>query len=389
MSSYSKLHTLLILQKCSSLTRCSVTNYKAPGVRNPLSHRKLSTALPHEMANKLVLEKESRQYNWERAFDEIQSKERNSDRFNRLSVNAAGSLSNIELNRYHNVLAYDHSRALITDPDDKDLYINANLVKSPGSGREYMLTQGPLPTTVDDFWSMIFQYNSSVIVMLCSCVENNRSKSWQYWPVEVGHTMVLGDVREGLELEVTQTSVEDLGHYMIRNFVLTDLVTGEKRKIKQLHYLDWPDFNVPKSPKLFLEFLHEFRESGAFLESTGPPVVHCSAGIGRSGTLILVDSVLLMASLGMEINMRTVMETLLDMRTYRMGLIQTSDQLQFSVDAIIQGLKSLEVGNGAAASPQQVQLNGKRLKERDSDDTDEEVGQSSQKTKKRKNSPTS
>ena len=177
-----------------------------------------------------------------------------------------------DLRRYHNVLAYDHSRALITDPDDKDLYINANLVKSPGSGREYMLTQGPLPTTVDDFWSMIFQYNSSVIVMLCSCVENNRSKSWQYWPVEVGHTMVLGDVREGLELEVTQTSVEDLGHYMIRNFVLTDLVTGEKRKIKQLHYLDWPDFNVPKSPKLFLEFLHEFRESGAFLESTGPPV---------------------------------------------------------------------------------------------------------------------
>ena len=175
--------------------------------------------------------------------------------------------------RYHNVLAYDHSRALITDPDDKDLYINANLVKSPSTGREYLLTQGPLPTTVDDFWLMVFQYNSSVIVMLCNCVENNRSKSWQYWPVEVGHTMVLGEGgREGLELEVTQTSVEDMGHYITRNFVLTDLVTGEKRKIKHLHYLDWPDFNVPKSPKLFLEFLQEFRESGAFHESTGPPV---------------------------------------------------------------------------------------------------------------------
>ena len=170
------------------------------------------------------------------------------------------------------MLAYDHSRALITDQDDKDLYINANLVKSPSAGREYMLTQGPLPTTVDDFWLMVFQYNSSVIVMLCSCVENNRSKSWQYWPVEVGHTMVLGDVREGLELEVSHTGVEDMGHYIIRNFVLTDLVTGEKRKVKHLHYLDWPDFNVPKSPKLFLEFLQEFRESGAFLESTGPPV---------------------------------------------------------------------------------------------------------------------
>ena len=101
--------------------------------------------------------------------------------------------------------------------------------------------------------------------------------------------------------------------------------------------------------------------------------------------MILVDSVLLMASLGIEINMRKVMETLLDMRTYRMGLIQTSDQLQFSVSAIIQGLKSLELGN-SAASPHQVQLNGKRLKDRDSENEDEEDGQSK---KKRKNSPTS
>ena len=93
-----------------------------------------------------------------------------------------------------------------------------------------------------------------------------------------------------------------------------------------------------------------------------------------------------MASLGIEINMRKVMETLLDMRTYRMGLIQTSDQLQFSVAAIIQGLKSLELGN-AAASPHQVQLNGKRLKDRNSENEDEEDGQSSQ--KKRKNSPSS
>ena len=84
----------------------------------------------------------------------------------------------------------------------------------------------------------------------------------------------------------------------------------------------------------------------------------------------MVDSVLLMASLGIEINMRKVMETLLDMRTYRMGLIQTADQLQFSVEAIIQGLKSLEVEN-VAASPHQVQLNGKRLKDKDSEDEDD------------------
>lgn len=113
--------------------------------------------------------------------------------------------------------------------------------------------------------------------------------------------------------------------------------------------------------------------------------VHCSAGIGRSGTLILVDSILVMASQGVEINMRKVMETLLDMRTYRMGLIQTREQLSFSVDAIVQGLKSLEVGTGSL-SVHQAHLNGKRLKEKD--DNDDE-SQSSPKTKKRKNSPSS
>merc|ERR1719400_1984679 len=126
MSLSSKLiHNLL--QKCFSQTKpCFASNYKAAGFCYTLSHRKRFSALTYEMAAKLVLEKESRQYNWERAFDEIQSKERNSDRFSGLSVDVAGSLSNIELNRYHNVLAYDHSRALITDPDDKELYINAN-----------------------------------------------------------------------------------------------------------------------------------------------------------------------------------------------------------------------------------------------------------------------
>jgi len=361
-----------------------VNTVTGPGVSLQINLSRRFAAPTNEMATRLVLEKESHQYNWERAFDEIQTKERNSDRFTRLSAIVAYRESNIELNRYHNVFAYDHSRALITH-QNKEVYINANLVKCPEAGRDYILTQGPLPSTVDDFWLMVFQYSSSVIVMLCNCVENNRSKSWQYWPVEVGHTMVLGEVREGLELEVTYTSVEDMGHYIIRNLLLTDPVSGLERQIKQFHYLDWPDFNVPQSPKMFLEFLHDFRQSGAFLESVGPPIVHCSAGIGRSGTLILVDSILVMASQGVEINMRKVMETLLDMRTYRMGLIQTREQLSFSVDAIVQGLKSLEVGTGSL-SVHQAHLNGKRLKEKD--DNDDE-SQSSPKTKKRKNSPSS
>merc|ERR1711971_1553650 len=94
-----------------------------------------------------------------------------------------------------------------------------------------------------------------------------------------------GEDRDGIELEVSYVHLEDRDHYLVRSFILTDTASGEKRKVKQFHYLDWPDFNVPKSPKYFLEFLYAIRESGCFSENSGPPVVHCSAGIGRWWTL--------------------------------------------------------------------------------------------------------
>ena len=200
------------------------------------------------------------------------------------------------ISRYPNVSAYDHSRVRLSH-NDEDIYINANLVKAPEAERHYILSQGtiikcqihikhlnlicisgPLKETVDDFWLMIFQYNCPTIVMLCNCWENNMNKSWQYWPLEVGHTMVLGEDRDGIELEVTYVHLEDRNHYLVRSFVLTDTASGEKRKVKQFHYLDWPDFNVPKSPKYFLEFLYAIRESGCFSENSGPPV-------GKSGSI--------------------------------------------------------------------------------------------------------
>jgi tyrosine-protein phosphatase non-receptor type 1 len=186
------------------------------------------------------------------------------------------------------VIAYDHSRVIVHH-EDKEIYINASVVKVPQANREYILSQGnetvdsyfislqfllagPLENTVDDFWLMVYQQNSSTVVMLCNCIEMNRDKSCQYWPLEVGHTMVLGESREGMGLEVTMVTSEDRGHFIIRTFTLANTVTGVKRKIKQFHYVDWPDFNVPNNPDQFLEFLLEVRKSGCFLESCGPPV---------------------------------------------------------------------------------------------------------------------
>jgi len=333
---------------------------------------------------KMLLETESAYNNWKKSFQEIQEKELNCERFTRLSTSVADSNSNITLNRYYNVIAYDHSRVIVQH-DDKEIYINANIVKVPKANREYILTQGPLEKTIDDFWLMVFQQKSSTVVMLCNCIEMNRDKSWQYWPLEVGHTMVLGEGREGVGLEVTMVNSENRGHYIIRTFTLTDTVTGTRRKIKHYHYVDWPDFNVPESPDHFLEFLLEVRQSGCFLESSGPPVVHCSAGIGRSGTLILVDSCLVLAGMGEELSLSMVVGILLDMRTYRMGLIQTEDQLRFSVDAIVQGIKQLGLEQGEKKVAGTQHVNGKRLKEQDVMEEEEER-ENHANAKKRKNS---
>ena len=116
---------------------------------------------------------------------------------------------------------------------------------------------------------------------------------------------------------------------------MTNTDTEESRDVLHFHYTTWPDFGVPSCPDTFLEFLGAVRESGSLDSSEGPAVVHCSAGIGRSGSFILVDSCLLEAETeGPEtVNIK---QRLLDMRTFRMGLIQTEDQLKFSYQAIIE-----------------------------------------------------
>jgi len=121
--------------------------------------------------------------------------------------------------------------------------------------------------------------------------------------------------------------------------------TGEVREVSHFHYTTWPDFGVPSSPDAFLEFLAAVRESGSLEGEEGPAVVHCSAGIGRSGTFCLVDSCLLMAEMeGTEVV--SVKEVLVAMRRYRMGLIQTQDQLKFSYVAILEGARQMGLLEG-------------------------------------------
>ncbi|PZC76589.1 hypothetical protein B5X24_HaOG204429 [Helicoverpa armigera] len=207
------------------------------------------------------------------------------------------------------------------------------------ANRRYILTQGPLAFTVGHFWLMIWEQNTKAILMLNKVIEKNEIKCHWYWPQDIGeaHKMTFNDVKLAVVLE----KEEDCCYYSTRLFKLYDLESGESRDIMQFHYTTWPDFGVPTSPNAFLQFLKRVRESGVLDPTDGPPVIHCSAGIGRSGTFCLVDCCLVIAEKEGIQNLN-IQETLLEMRHHRMGLIQTPDQLRFCYQAVIEGTKRLD-----------------------------------------------
>ena len=123
-------------------------------------------------------------------------------------------------------------------------------------------------------------------------MEKGQEKCHQYWPREVGEGMIFEDVK----LKVENIHSVPGAHYTVRKFRLTETTSGESREIQHFHYTTWPDFGIPPCPNTFLEFLSAVRDSGSLDPDVGPAVVHCSAGIGRSGTFCLVDTCLVLVS---------------------------------------------------------------------------------------------
>ncbi|KAL1516989.1 hypothetical protein ABEB36_000812 [Hypothenemus hampei] len=256
------------------------------------------------------------------------------------SLKTAGSTSealkpqNKNLNRYRDVHPYDHSR-IILQRGSTD-YINANLCIVEKANRKYILTQGPLPNTVSHFWLMVWEQQSKAVLMLNKLIEKKMEKCYQYWPSKIGAVSTYNDV--GLSVEYVEQ--QDHSYYLTRHLRLKDLETEQARDIIQFHYITWPDFGVPCSPAKFLDFLKKVRKAGVLEADVGPPIIHCSAGIGRSGTFCLVDSCLILIE-KYGLNSVNVEDILLELRKYRTGLIQTYEQLRFSYQAIIEGAKQL------------------------------------------------
>ncbi|XP_010616528.1 tyrosine-protein phosphatase non-receptor type 1 isoform X3 [Fukomys damarensis] len=236
-------------------------------------------------------------------------------------------------NRYRDVSPFDHSRIKLHQEDND--YINASLIKMDEAQRSYILTQGPLPNTCGHFWEMVWEQRSRGVVMLNRVMEKGSLKCAQYWPEKEQKEMIFDDTN----LKLTLISEDIKSYYTVRQLELENLTTQETREILHFHYTTWPDFGVPESPASFLNFLFKVRESGSLSAEHGPIVVHCSAGIGRSGTFCLADTCLLLMDKRKDPSSVDIKKVLLEMRKFRMGLIQTADQLRFSYLAVIEGAK--------------------------------------------------
>ncbi|KAM5208837.1 receptor-type tyrosine-protein phosphatase H isoform 2-T2 [Hipposideros larvatus] len=203
------------------------------------------------------------------------------------SQRVASAPENSAKNRYKNVLPYDWSRVplkpLSGEPGSE--YINASFMPGLWSPQEFIATQGPLPHTVGDFWRLVWEQQSHTLVMLTNCVEFGQVKCEHYWPLDTqpctyGH------------LQVTLEGEKVMENWTVRDLKLRHTEEQKILHVRQFHYTAWPDHGVPYSPDPLLAFRKMLRR---WLDQTpegGPPIVHCSAGVGRTGTLIALDVLL-------------------------------------------------------------------------------------------------
>ncbi|KAF9112926.1 hypothetical protein BGX27_002553 [Mortierella sp. AM989] len=195
-------------------------------------------------------------------------------------------------NRYNHVWPFDHTRVRIKEcKEGEDDYINASFLRPPFGQKSYIVTQGPLPSTFQDFWKVVWEQESRVIIMLTREFEMGRVKCHRYWPTSDSPTMILGSLKVTLSNEYQQDIHDDTIQVRQVKLSHTDYPDELERTITHIQYIGWPDFGVPESPMEVLKVV-QLANSHNTPSSAGPMVVHCSAGCGRTGAFCVIDSVI-------------------------------------------------------------------------------------------------
>ncbi|XP_077499778.1 receptor-type tyrosine-protein phosphatase U-like isoform X3 [Amblyomma americanum] len=258
------------------------------------------------------------------AFDGLKTEFLNQPKGRQYPTIEAQRTENKIKNRYGNLLAYDHSRVKLK-PIPGVLYsdyINANYIDGYCRPKRYIATQGPKHHTVDDFWRMVWQENVCKIVMLTGIVENGKTKCEKYWPEK---TAIYG------EIQVHFIAEEQFPDYVIHQLHIT--LADTTREVKHFHLTSWPDHGVPLYPNTVLTFRRKVNQYRTYNEA--PVVVHCSAGIGRTGTYILLDNLLEQSQSEGVVD---VVGQLSAMRQNRMNVVETLEQYNFVHRALMESV---------------------------------------------------
>ncbi|XP_060078170.1 receptor-type tyrosine-protein phosphatase mu-like [Ylistrum balloti] len=229
-------------------------------------------------------------------------------------------------NRFKTTFPYDHSRVILerSNNDTDTTYINANYIDSIDTNKVYIASQGPKPNTLDDFWRMVWHVNSGKIVMLTNLIEGTKIKCHQYWPEE-GEQLNT----DTFELKLDRERI--YAFYVLRDISIVNRKTKEERQVHQFHFTTWPDHGTPDTLELVL-----FHRRVTLYEAQlpGQMVVHCSAGIGRTGTFIALDA--LLAS-GRDTGHVDIPSYIRIMRKDRMNMIQTYEQYIALHEILVEG----------------------------------------------------
>ncbi|KAG8185008.1 hypothetical protein JTE90_017032 [Oedothorax gibbosus] len=241
-------------------------------------------------------------------------------------MEVAKLLENSPKNRYKDVLPYDSSRVVLNGGTSGD-YINASFVKMclphPRKANEYIAAQGPLPQTCNDFWQMVWEQKCGLIVMVTPLKERERVKCHQYWPD-------LYQAAEYNQMQVTCFSETTTTICVTREFLISHQQVNEERHIIQLQYVNWPDHGVPVDCSDFLEFVQHLRNLRR--DVGGTVCVHCSAGVGRTGVLILMETALAYMDADEPIYPLELLKTIRDQRVM---MVQTVVQYKFICEALL------------------------------------------------------
>ena len=246
---------------------------------------------------------------------------------------------NDKRNRFKDILPYDDSRVVLQSSKENPTgYINASHIKVEVKNNtvHYISAQGPMENTVKAFWQMVWEQNIHVIAMLTGLQEGGKEKCFRYWPQEtgIGNKLKFGEVEVYTKLADSSTSSYITSRLTIRK-------KDQRRQVWHLQYTGWPDHGCPEDTvgfQCYLEEIESVRRQAQMEGVVTPTLVHCSAGVGRSGVLIL--SHIMRNCLDLS-DQHTLVDSVLEkLREQRMHMVQTVTQYTFVYNCLVNYLKS-------------------------------------------------